>query len=59
MYPEFFIADLTLSRASVTEVSGSPTIVTAGREFTTSVSTETSYALSPTTDAVFTLLTIG
>ena len=34
-------------------------MVTAGRELTTSVSTETSYALSPIIDAVFTLFTIA
>ena len=56
--PEFLIADLTLSRASFTAVSGKPTIDIEGKELITSVSTQTSYALIPITVPVFTLFTI-
>ena len=46
------MADFTLSRASLTAVSGNPTIENAGREFITSVSTQILYAFKPIPVAV-------
>lgn len=51
------MAERTLSLASFIEASGKPTIDIAGRELTTSVSTETSYAFIPIAVAVFIILT--
>ena len=57
--PEFFIAERTLSRASLIAVSGNPTIEKAGKPPSTSVSTVTLKASSPIRVAVVTLFTIG
>jgi hypothetical protein len=57
--PEFLIAECTLSLASLTELSGRPTILMFGRELITSTSTSILYALIPTVAAVIALVTIG
>ena len=56
--PEFLIAEWTLSRASLIELSGNPTMLILGREFVVSTSTSILYALIPTVAAVIAFVTI-
>jgi hypothetical protein len=54
-YPEFFIADLTLSLLSLTAVSGKPTVVKLGKPGIMSTSTSTGKASMPMTVLLNTL----